>query len=55
MFIYALVLAGIRREFPRYTKLNHKLELRRTYFVKKIRAMSLVFDFSCEVLFSFGK
>ena len=27
MFIYAFVLAGIRREFPSYAKLSYKLEL----------------------------
>ena len=32
MFFYALVLVGIRWEFPRYTKLSYKLEIDMTYF-----------------------
>ena len=34
MFIYAFVLAGIWKEFPRY-KLSYKFKLRITYFCKE--------------------
>ena len=51
MFIYVFVLAGIRREFLRYRKLSYRLGLPQFTFVKKIHAMSFVFDFSHEIRF----
>ena len=45
--MYAFVLAGIQREFLRYTKLSYKLEFKKLFNLKKLYGPFLWMGFNC--------